>query len=126
MNHPERINHNLLFPQNIWGISPETQALRAHPQLHHTMDIGRHEALHTEVSHVPLLTSKMALRVLSLLDAFQETTDPIEAIGNLQLSIERSRQSRQFDAAERGVAGVALMALDMQREFFTPKLRQRL
>jgi hypothetical protein len=126
-----KTNHYLLFNQTsgisthgtneAWLLSSELRALRGHPQNVHTMYRDRHEALHDNVSHVPLLSKMMALRTLATLDSLPEAADAIGAINNLQQAIDRAKKSKYSDSIERGIANVAIIALDMQREFFYPE-----
>lgn len=115
---PSRLErHHVLFTGASWEASPALVALRSDSRLIPKIDSEAHAELHQKLVYVPTLSNQLALRVLSLYDAYEPTGNPLHAISAFQHAIDKASQRKKVTPLERDVARLTLRALDMQKPF---------
>lgn len=109
-NYQDR--HHILHHRQEWDLRPESAALRGDPSLIPLIDRTVHEELHRVSPAVPLLSYHVLVRVLNL---YEPQRDVIDSMDNLMLTIDHAARHRRAHRVERGIANLAIEALDIQR-----------
>lgn len=111
----ERFNHHhILFDRTQWESSELSLKLRDKSSLLVFMDIDEHRELHAHCPSVPLMShyiQDMTLREL------KSSSDPIIALSNLELAIERAQHRQQANDLEKRLADLTLEAIELQKPF---------
>lgn len=111
--------HHVVHPMREWTLRPEATKIRQTPSLIVDMGHELHNRLHRGSSPIPLL-GYHALQVVSR--EFEPTDDPLETIDALQDAIENAARHPRAYQVERGVARLAIDAIEMQRPFIQEAL----
>ncbi len=107
--------HHVLFCKSTHNIFEPAKKLRSNPSLIIPMRLEDHNALHHEVSQVPILSMHAAQKVLELYQANPECH--IESVTNLIDSYSTVAKMDGLDIIEKQIATVAVNALFAQLPF---------
>lgn len=112
--------HHILFDKRSYEATNDLLELRRDPRLIVPLDHDTHRELHQSVSHVPPLSRYIARSALYNFLQFDYTDDGVEAIDQLQLSIDRALKHPRADVIEKSVGNAALLSLELQKPFIDP------
>lgn len=104
--------HHILHNKVEWSARPQSKKLRESPPLVPLIDRDVHNELHRIAPAVPLLGYYALNRVAALYEP-QPTT--IGSIDNLLASILEASKHRKAHQVERGIADLAIQAIEIQR-----------
>ena len=107
--------HHVLFCKSTHNIFEPAKMLRTDPSLIIPMKLADHNALHYEISQVPILSIYAAQKVLELYQADPESH--IESVNNLIDSYSSVAKLDCLNTIERQVARVAVNAIHAQLPF---------
>jgi hypothetical protein len=113
--------HHLAFSRHEWSLRPEAKRIRQTPSLIPSLPFAVHNRLHRACPPVPLLGFH-ALQIVQR--EFRPTGDTLETMDNLLFAIEASANSPRTHEIERGVAHLAIAAIELQRPFLLEVLHQ--
>ena len=106
--------HHLLFNRRAWSSYKEGQSLRETPSLIIPMEHEAHAELHRNVPIVPLLGY---YGLVNVRNRFVPTGDHRTDIEGLQRSIEQSTKHPRSHRLEKGLAELAIHAIDLQKPY---------
>lgn len=109
-----RDRHHLLNNRQEWRLRPEALKLREHPSLVPTIERRVHEDLHAHCPAVPLLGYHTLVRVNKL---WYPQRNTLQSMDELVYAIDEATQHPQTHEIERGVAKLAIQAIELQRPF---------
>ena len=91
---------------------PQAAQLRERPELIPTIDRSVHNELHRIAPPVPLLGYYALTRVLAL---YEPQPNTIQSLDSLITSVDKAGNHRKAHRIERGIADLAIEALEIQR-----------
>lgn len=103
--------HHLLFTKNTWNSQQPTMRLRQEPSLIVAMYDEPHQALHDEISTVPVLCHRSAQIVQQ---RFRHHDDHFKAIDGLLRLIDETTRSYRAGEIERELGQVVINAISLQ------------
>lgn len=105
--------HHILHERVEWTARPQARSLRERPELVPTIDRDVHDEIHRIAPAVPLLGYYALSRVNGIYRPVRG--DTIASLDNLLLAIEDAGKHPKAHRVERGIAGLAIEALETQR-----------
>lgn len=115
-------NHHTLFCGSPWESMPQTRKLRRLPSLIVPMDKQVEEALHQEISTIPVLDHFTAVHTYN---NYEASNTYIGSIHNLMRAIEIGSNHRKSTRLEKQLAQLTIYALELQVPFIREgQLRQ--
>lgn len=106
--------HHILFNKRAWSSYEEGRSLRESPSLIVPLESDIHRELHRNVPIVPLLGY---YSLSSVAAGYEPDYKPLKDISQLQSLIERTKTHPRAHGIEKGLADLAIHALDLQRPF---------
>ena len=106
--------HHVLFNKREWEARPQYKDLRNNGGLIVPMEREVHNELHRNVQLVPTLGYH---GIMAVHREFYRGRGYIESLDNLMFAVESAKNNERLSGIERGLAGLALEALDLQRPF---------
>lgn len=103
--------HHVLFSRQIWETYEQGASLRGTPALIPSMDREIHTELHKNIPIVPLVGFHA---LFSVRKEFQTSNDTFKDIARIQSLIEVSNKHPKAHEIEKGMANLAIHALDLQ------------
>lgn len=104
--------HHVLFEHSTYRSNQWGNRLRGIPSLIPKLDRDAHEALHRDCPSVPMLGHQALARTVQ---CFEPTGNTFTDIDRLQGALERA--TRGSHDIERGLAELAVMAIDLQKPY---------
>lgn len=112
--------HHTLWPQRMWRSQEPTTKLREHRWLKVPLDIYTHDALHKNVSMVPVPGHAMAERISR--NFMPVPHNYIASHDNLIQAVEEVAAHHKTNSLERQLGGLIVVALVEQRPFLVEGL----
>jgi len=112
--------HHVIHPAKEWQIRPEAKKVRDTPSLIVPMGPYAHNKLHRNCPPLPLLGYHALQTVVR---EFTPTRDTMETLDSLVYAIEQAARHPRAYQVERGVARLAIDALETQRPFLQEALQ---
>jgi hypothetical protein len=111
--------HHILHDRRSWSVRPESLKLRNTPSLIPRIDRDVHEALHEDCPPVPTLG---VYAVRNTLELFHPTGDTFRDMDSLMMAMNKGTKDPRFHPLERDLAGLAIEAIELQREWIVKGL----
>lgn len=105
--------HHILWPRRTWNSWTETKELRHRKGLIVPIDIDLHQALHREVSIVPLPSFQVVSKINQ--EFYPAKKDPLQTIQNLMEAVNDATAG--VDPVNRQLGRIMMLALEMQIPF---------
>jgi hypothetical protein len=112
--------HHIVHPAKEWTLRPEAQRIRETKSLIPRLDPEVHNRLHRNSSPIPVL-GYHALQIVQR--EFEPTEFVLETVDALEYAIEQAGKHPRAYRVERGVARLAIEAIEMQRPFLEEALQ---
>lgn len=106
--------HHVLYNAREWESRPQYKELRQNPGLIIPIDRDVHNELHRNVAHVPVLGY---YGILAVNKEFYRGRTPLDNVENLMFAIETIQKNDRMTEIDKGLAELALMAVDLQRPY---------
>lgn len=106
--------HHVLFNKREWESRPQYKELRENSGLIVPIDRDIHNELHRSITQVPVLGY---YGIMAVHKEFYRGRTHLQTIDNLMFSLERAQEHPRLSEIEKGLAGLALQAIELQRPF---------
>ena len=111
--------HHVLFNKREWESRPQYKELRQNSGLIIPIDRDVHNELHRSVSQVPVLGY---YGILAVQKEFYRGRTHLDTLDNLMFALERASEHGRLSDLDKGLASIALQAVDIQRPFIVEGL----
>jgi hypothetical protein len=115
-----RDQHHILHNRQEWELRPEARRLRGARTLMPELDRRVHDEIHAVCPPVPLL-GYYALRLIE--QNFEEGRNTLQSMDNLMHAIDLSAAHPKTHYIERGMADLAIQAIELQRPWIADGMR---
>lgn len=106
--------HHVLFNKREWEARPQYKDLRNNGGLIVPMEREVHNELHRNVRLVPTLGY---YGIMAVQKEFYRGRTHLDTVDNLMFSVEKAMNNERLSKVERGLASLALDAIEAQRPF---------
>lgn len=106
--------HHIIHGRREWEARPEAKSIRETPSLIVRMDREDHTELHRNCPAIPLLGYHALMRTRQL---YEENENPLKSMENLMTAIEKASTHPKTHPVEKGLAELAVWAIDLQRPY---------
>lgn len=113
--------HHVLFNKREWESRPQYRELRQNSGLIIPIDRDVHNELHRSVSQVPVLGY---YGILTVQREFYRGRTHLDTLDNLLFALEKASNHDRLSDIDRGLASIALQAVDLQRPFILDGLAE--
>lgn len=114
---PKTNERHILYDRTAYESNPSGLYLRRKMGLIALMDVQTHQQTHDEVSAVPLLDHLSLERTLSIMKKRKRANNPLDAMDNFMLAVEKSCQHPRAHELDRQLGELTVKAVYAQKPF---------